>query len=82
MDTKLTLKLDKDIIDKVKVYADENNISISQMVEIYFASILSKKNTNKKISPLVQELSGVVKPESVENYKNDYRDYLTDKYKS
>lgn len=81
MNTKLTLKLDKDIIDKAKVYADKHNTSLSQMVEKYFSSLLSQKNSGNKISPLVQELSGVIKPDSVKNHKNDYSDYLSDKYK-
>lgn len=81
MNTKLTLKLDKNIIDKAKVYADKHNTSLSQMVEKYFSSLLSQKNSGNKISPLVQELSGVIKPDSAKNHKNDYSDYLSDKYK-
>ena len=81
MNTKLTLKLDKDIIDKAKDYAHKHNTSLSQMVEKYFDSLFSKKNSNKKISPLVEELSGVIRPESANNYKNEYSNYLSDKYR-
>lgn len=81
MNTKLTLKLDKDIIDKAKDYAHKHNTSLSQMVEKYFDSLVSKKNSNKKISLLVEELSGVIKPESANNYKNEYSTYLSDKYR-
>jgi hypothetical protein len=32
METKLTLKLDKNTIDQAKLYAKDNNLSLSKMV--------------------------------------------------
>jgi len=82
MDTKLTLKLNKRIIEKAKVYAEINNTSLSQIVEKYFIALISeKKSESLQLTPIVKELSGVIKPESIKKYKDDYTDYLTNKYK-
>ena len=41
MDTKLTLKLDADIIEKAKIYAAESNTSLSKLIENYLSAITS-----------------------------------------
>ena len=82
MDTKLTLKLNKSIIEKAKTYAEKNNTSLSQIVEKYFVALITeKKNESLKLTPLVKELSGVIKPEKIKNHKDDYTEYLIKKYK-
>ncbi|HPI14256.1 MAG: DUF6364 family protein [Spirochaetota bacterium] len=82
MDTKLTLKLNKSIIEKAKTYAQKNNTSLSQIVEKYFIALITEKeNETLKLTPLVKELSGIIKPENIENYKDDYAKYLMKKYK-
>lgn len=81
MDTKLTLKLDKEIIYQAKLYAESKKISLSKLIESYL-QLLTKENSNSdKISPLVESLSGVI--ELPKNYddKDDYADYLAQKYK-
>ena len=39
MDTKLTLRLDKEIIERAKEYANKNNISLSKIIESYLDAI-------------------------------------------
>lgn len=80
MDTKLTLKLDKSIIERAKGYAKEKNISLSKMIENYLKAITGKQNKEIVISPLVESLIGVINPLDTD-YKKDYTDYLSDKYK-
>ena len=60
MEAKLTLKLDKNVIDSAKKYAKEHNRSISRMVEHYFSSLLSKPDYPDKHSSLVESLSGIL----------------------
>lgn len=79
MDTKLTLKLDKLIIESAKEYAKEKNISLSKMIENYLQAITNKRNKEIEISPLVQSLIGVIGQQK-NNYKKDYTDYLSKKY--
>ena len=82
METKLTLKLDKDVIDKIKMYAQSRNISLSKMVEKYFRSLTSgKRYVNDKYSPIVKELSGIIKIEDNTDYRDKYTDYLVEKYR-
>ena len=65
METKLTLKLDQSVIKSVKVYAEKNNRSLSKLVEDYFRNlILESDNKKAQISPLVQELSGIISAKS------------------
>ena len=78
MDAKLTLSIDSSVISSMKGYASENNSSISQIVESFFRNLLSSQSKNRKISPLVQELSGIIPVEK--NDRNDYINYLEAKY--
>jgi len=80
MDTKLTIKLNKLIIERAKKYASERNISLSRMIENYLRTITSKNDEETKISPLVESLTGVIK-EPDTDYKREYSDFLTKKYK-
>lgn len=82
MDKKLTLSLDKDTIEKAKVYAKSNNISLSKLIESYLNS-LTKKNAREKtkITPLVESLSGVIDLPDDFDEKGAYSDYLMKKYK-
>ena len=86
MDTKLTLKLDKNVIEKAKIYAAEHKHSLSSMIENYLKAVTSieKKETNEKdkISEFVKSISignGEIPPDF--DYKKARQDYLTEKYK-
>jgi len=79
MDTKLTLKLEKSIIERAKEYAKEKNISLSKMIENYLQALTNKQNKEIKISPLVESLIGVISIKETD-YKKEYSNYLSDKY--
>lgn len=83
MDTKLTLKLDKNTISKMKLYAKDHDTSLSQLVENFFESmaVYSAKKTTPKLTHRVRELTGIIKLKKGYNRKKDYADYLTRKYK-
>jgi hypothetical protein len=78
METKLTLKLDKAVIQSVKKYAQNNNKSLSKLVEQYFRKLVSENEEKSKYSPLVEELSGVVSEKDLQEI--DYVGYLEAKY--
>lgn len=86
MDTKLTLKLDKTVIERAKEYAARHNRSLSRIIESYLQSlsIHDDSGNNKadiEISPFVKSMfSGVHVPADLD-YKTDYSNYLTEKYK-
>ncbi len=83
MDTKLTLKLDKDIIEAAKVYAKQKQQSLSSLVEQYFLFLTTnEKETSElpEISPTIQQMSGILDPGSLDENKNAYVDFLEKKY--
>lgn len=81
MDTKLTLKLDEDVIEKAKEYAKAKKTSLSDLIENYLQKLTNDKKSKKTITPLVKSLSGVISLPKDYNHKIDYTDYLTNKYK-
>ena len=83
METKLTLRLNNNVIKKAKIYAKSHKISLSKMIESYLDSLTRKRENDSKISitPLVESLSGVIDLPSDFDYKKEYSDYLTGKYK-
>lgn len=81
MNSKLTLKLDKNVINAVKKYAKKRNISLSKMIEKYFSSLIEKKKGKNKYTPLVKELSGIIHLEKEFNLKEEYGQYISEKYK-
>lgn len=81
MDKKLTLSLDKTIIESAKIYAKSNNISLSQLIESYLAALTKHKKNEANITPLVDSLSGVLSLEETFDVKDEYAKYLMEKYK-
>lgn len=82
MQTKLTLKLNKESILRAKNYAYKNSRSLSKIVEDYFDNLTLKKDVKQKnTSKLVKELKGVISLPKNYNRKKDYSDYLLKKYK-
>lgn len=81
MNSKLTLKLNKNVIDSAKKYAKKRNASLSKMVEKYFMTLVEKKRGKKEYTPLVEELSGVINLDIEFNFKDSYSSYLSEKYK-
>lgn len=80
MNTKLTLVLDKQVIERAKSYASSQKTSLSKLVEVYLDRITSEEKTKEEISPLVKSLSGVISlPENVD-FKDEYANHLAKKY--
>ena len=79
MNTKLTLNLDKDIIEQAKSYAKDNRVSLSKLIENYLNSLTSKIEKERNVSPLVESLTGVI-PNNLIDDKKDYRDFIAEKY--
>ena len=78
---KLTLSINERVIEEAKSYAQNHQVSLSKLIENYLNSLIENKPENIKITPLVESLSGVVNIPNDFDFKNDYTDYLLDKYK-
>ena len=82
MSSKLTLTIQKEIIETAKEYAKEKGLSLSEMVESYFklVTVNRKINTKKQLSPKVSKLRGIIKTEDVLDYKKILTEELSKKY--
>jgi len=85
MDAKLTLKLNKQVIEKAKEYALSKNKSLSRMIESYLKSLIEKDKSQEdddiEISHFVKSMkSGVNIPLDIDD-KKAYRDHLFEKHK-
>ncbi|ASS48616.1 MAG: hypothetical protein A3D31_07330 [Candidatus Fluviicola riflensis] len=78
MNTKLTLNLDKSVIEHAKSYAKDNHVSLSKLIENYLDSLTRKTKQKSSVSSLVESLTGIIPSDYDE--KKDYRDYITKKY--
>ncbi len=83
METKLTLSLDKEIIEQAKKYAKKQKTSLSNMVENYFYYLTSDKPgkviKSKEKTPITDKLLGSVKIDIFDADKLK-EEYLVEKY--
>ncbi len=82
MNTKLTLTIEKEIIEEAKQYAKEKGQSLSDLVENYFKLITKDKRQIKpnQLSPRVQRLRGILKVDKDFDYKKVLTEELSKKY--
>jgi Family of unknown function (DUF6364) len=80
MTTKLTLTIDDSVIAIAKKYAKQNGKSLSDIVENYLMSLLSKGNTEENISPNILKLMGSIKLPDNFDYKKELTKGLAKKY--
>ncbi len=79
MQTKLTLRLDDQLINRAKTYARKSGKSVSQMVASYFSLLDDKpKKETSDLTPIVRSLKGSLKGAKID--KKDYHDYLEEKH--
>jgi hypothetical protein len=81
MNTKLTISLDEEVINRAKNYARSHRISISRMIESYLDLVTKPESERTRITPLVESLSGVIELPEDYNSKKEYSDHLIEKYK-
>lgn len=82
MNTKLTLTIEKEVIEIAKEYAKEKGQSLSEMVENYFKLItVNRRKVNpNQLSSKVQKLRGIIKTNGNIDYKQILTEELSKKY--
>jgi len=80
MDTKLTLKLNAEVIYRAKQYAKRRKTSLSRLIESYLDSITRGEEEFNSKTPLVDLLSGVIQLPDEFDYKKDRSDFLNRKH--
>ena len=73
--TKLTVRVPRDLLENVKRYAKENNTTITDLIEAYLRRIPAQESLNN--APIVRHLSGIL-PDNPSI--QDYREHLDEKY--
>jgi hypothetical protein len=83
MNSKLTLTVDKSVIEEAKKYAESTGTSLSNLVENYLKSFSKKPATTKKdeLSPLIKSLKGAFNAPCNFDYKEELESELSKKYR-
>ena len=80
MTRKLTLSVEKRIVEKAKQYAKARRKSLSEIVAGYLDYVSSQDPEPHDIDPEVLEASGQIPPEKIPNLKDSKYSYLKEKY--
>ena len=82
MNTKLTLTIEQEIIQRAKEYAKDRNRSLSDIIENYLKTLTKeeKVKNSRKLNPVVKSLKGSFKMPKNMDYEKELRDRLEKKY--
>lgn len=78
MNTKLTLRMDVQLVQTAKAEATRRGKSVSQMVGEFFDALTSKRPAGPALPPITASLVGVLKGRDVS--ESDYRKHLQEKH--
>lgn len=80
MHTKLTLRIEEELIERAKSYARQSGKSVSQLVSDYLELLPRPEgNLKRPMTPIVRSLRGVLAGSGVD--EEDYRRYLEEKHR-
>jgi len=78
MTAKITLYSEKNLIEQIKIYAKEQNTSVSKIVNEFFNNLLQTQKFQNKKSKVTDSLVGVLKEKQID--ETAYHNYLEEKY--
>ena len=78
--TKLTLSVEKAVVEKAKRIAEANKTSVSAMFSHFVQSTAAPRTHRAKIGPLTRKLSGIVKLPPGKDYKELLTEALMDRH--
>jgi len=77
--TKLTLRMDDNLIESAKEYSSQTGKSVSRIVADLFEIIKNEKMKREDpLTPTVRSLKGILKGKQLD--EKDYKKYLAEKY--
>ncbi len=89
MQTKLTLRLERNLIESAKAYADARGTSVSQLVAAYLDALTRPSSTvsldeawKEDLSPITRQLVGLGRPDpgATEVDEAAYREHIEAKH--
>ena len=76
METKLTVRVSRSLLENAKRYARQNDTTLTELISAYLQQI-SVEGSGLEGAPIVRRLSGLLSPNIT---VNDYKKYLDEKY--
>lgn len=80
MNTKLTLTIEKSVIERAKRYASKRERSLSDLVESYLKVLTGDSTNSDDNTPIVKALRGTYRLPKKFDYKKELTDRLSEKY--
>ncbi|HEY0246141.1 MAG TPA: DUF6364 family protein [Mucilaginibacter sp.] len=80
MTTKLTLTVEKRVIEKAKSYAKHTNRSLSELVENYLETLVEESTEKEQLSPRLKGIAGIIKLPNDFDEKKELSAYLEGKH--
>ena len=81
MNTKLTLTIEQNVIEKAKKYAKDKERSLSNLIENYLKALTSESTQEEiELTPIVKSLKGSFKAPKNFDYKKELTNRLSKKY--
>lgn len=80
MTTKLTLSIDKEVIEQSKQFAASQNRSLSDLIESYLRTITSVQEKNIKVTDKISSLHGSFKVPDGFDYKKELEEEIIKKH--
>lgn len=80
MTNKLTLSIEKDVVESAKNYAREKGKSLSEVVENYLKLLAKTEINSKQLSPITERLHGSVKLPADFDYKKQIAVEISNKH--
>jgi hypothetical protein len=74
---KLTLRIDANALEAAKRHAEQHNVSVASLVEVFFRS-LKKVGEISADTPILSELTGSLRSDT---NLEDYQEYIEEKYR-
>jgi hypothetical protein len=74
-ETKLTVRVPRDLLENIKRYAAQNNTTLTDLIEAYLRRIPAQPLLEN--APIVRRLSGTLSPDIT---IQDYKKHLEEKY--
>ena len=74
-ETKLTVRVPRDLLDNVKRYAAQNNTTLTELIRAYLRRIPAQSPLED--APIVRGLTGTLSPDLT---VQDYKSHLEEKY--
>jgi hypothetical protein len=74
-DTKLTVRVSRTLLENVKLYAAQNNTTLTELIDAYLRRIPAQHPLEN--APIVRRLSGTLSPDVT---VLDYKKHLEEKY--